>query len=124
MLKDDFFSIVAHSLLDSHTVDFQIKIHKNHAIYKGHFPGNPVTPGVCIIQMARELFVFFKQEDFLIKKIKSVKFTQTIIPTLHETIHYRMEWEDADSEHLIRLKATVYSEDIVFTKINMQLKAI
>ena len=26
-----------------------------HAIYGAHFPGNPVTPGVCIIQTVKEL---------------------------------------------------------------------
>ena len=26
-----------------------------HAIYAAHFPGNPVTPGVCIIQTVKEL---------------------------------------------------------------------
>ncbi|MBQ0740088.1 3-hydroxyacyl-ACP dehydratase, partial [Aquimarina celericrescens] len=32
-----------------------ITINKNHKIFKGHFPGNPVTPGVCMIQIIKEL---------------------------------------------------------------------
>ena len=26
-----------------------------HIIYQAHFPGNPITPGACIIQVADEL---------------------------------------------------------------------
>lgn len=122
MLKDSFFSIIDYSIIDDHIADFQIQINKDHSIYQGHFPGNPITPGVCIIQIARELFAFSQKTNFLIKKIKSIKFTQPIIPTIHDTINYRIEWEDDDLENLIRLKASVYTGDIIFTKINMQLK--
>ena len=121
MLKDNFFSIIDYSTIDDRIVDFQIQINKDHSIYQAHFPGNPITPGVCIIQIARELFAFLHQADFLIKKIKSVKFTQAIIPTENDRINYKIEWKDADSENLIRLQAIIYAADTVFTKIDMQL---
>lgn len=35
-----------------------------------------------------------------------------------------IKWEHTDSENRIRVKATVYSEDIVFTKINMPLQQL
>ena len=33
----------------------QISIDRDHTIFKGHFPGNPVMPGVCMIQIIKEL---------------------------------------------------------------------
>ena len=33
----------------------EIETNPSHIIYKAHFPGNPITPGVCIIKTAREL---------------------------------------------------------------------
>ena len=36
--------------------EFDISLFPEHFIYKAHFPGEPITPGVCIIQIATELF--------------------------------------------------------------------
>ena len=36
--------------------EFDISFFPGHFIYKAHFPGEPITPGVCIIQIATELF--------------------------------------------------------------------
>lgn len=36
------------------TATFRIALQPDSAIYRGHFPGHPVCPGVCHIQMARE----------------------------------------------------------------------
>ena len=31
-----------------------VRLLSDSIIYKAHFPGEPVTPGVCIMQMAKE----------------------------------------------------------------------
>ena len=33
---------------------FNVILNPDHLIYKAHFPGQPVTPGVCILQMIQE----------------------------------------------------------------------
>ena len=52
-LIDDFYKIV---LLEKNDDSFSCKVslNANHGLYRVHFPGNPVTPGVCLIQMASE----------------------------------------------------------------------
>ncbi len=34
---------------------FGISLNADNVIYKAHFPSNPITPGVCLIQMALEI---------------------------------------------------------------------
>ena len=36
-------------------VSYTIKLIPSCVIYQAHFPGEPITPGVCIVQMAKEL---------------------------------------------------------------------
>ncbi|MDR2011299.1 MAG: hypothetical protein LBQ22_12545 [Bacteroidales bacterium] len=120
MLKDKFFSIINYSGSDA-GVDFLVKFNKEHEIYEAHFPNNPITPGVCVIQVIKELFSHMKQEKFMIKKIKSVKFTYPINPLIHPEVNYNLIIEAPDDENIYQIKATVYSGDVVFSKINLQL---
>ena len=59
---------------------FNIVLNPDHLIYKAHFPGQPVTPGVCILQMLQELLSELEGTPLYIKKIKNAKFTSMISP--------------------------------------------
>ncbi|MDR1459748.1 MAG: hypothetical protein LBI60_06010 [Bacteroidales bacterium] len=122
MLKDSFFSILIHTITDNHKADFTIELNPNHTIYKVHFPNNPITPGVCIIQMAIELFSFLKQTDFKLKKIKTAKFVHPIIPSVHTVVHYQIGWEEMTHDKSSYVKINVYQDDIIFSKINMYME--
>ncbi|MDL2227603.1 beta-hydroxyacyl-ACP dehydratase [Odoribacter sp. OttesenSCG-928-L07] len=120
MLINDFFSITNYSHTD-YSADFKICLNNNHAIYQAHFPNYPITPGVCTIQIAKELFNFLKQSESTIKKIKNLKFTHPLIPTTHSEVNFHLIWEDIDDENLTRIKVVVKKDDIIFSKMNMQL---
>lgn len=59
---------------------FNIVLNPDHVIYKAHFPGQPVTPGVCILQMLQELLSVQCDKQLYIRKIKNAKFTSMISP--------------------------------------------
>jgi 3-hydroxyacyl-[acyl-carrier-protein] dehydratase len=118
MLKDSFFSILNHTT-DNHKAEFVIELNPEHTIYQAHFPNKPITPGACIIQMAKELFSFLNQTNCMIWKIKTVKFIHPIIPTTHQVINIQMEWDETENDNPCRLKVNVYRENIVFSKINL-----
>lgn len=80
-LNGDFFKVES-SLegLPEGQSGFNIILNPDHLIYKAHFPGQPVTPGVCILQMIQELLSQEVGIELFIKKIKNVKFTNVISP--------------------------------------------
>ena len=52
ILLNDFFQIVESGVdPKSGQLIFKVRLNASHVIYKAHFPGMPITPGVCIIQM-------------------------------------------------------------------------
>jgi 3-hydroxyacyl-[acyl-carrier-protein] dehydratase len=54
MLQNDFFTI---SSLSGENPSFKVSLSLNprHRIFEGHFPGQPVVPGVCLMQMVKEV---------------------------------------------------------------------
>lgn len=59
---------------------FNIVLNPDNLIYKAHFPGQPVTPGVCILQMVSELLSVQEGKQLYIKSIKNAKFTRMMLP--------------------------------------------
>ena len=55
-------------------------------VYRGHFPGYPITPGVCLVEIALELIAEMAGQaghDGKVRLVgaKNIKFTSPIIPT-------------------------------------------
>ena len=54
MLLGNFFTIINKEITDN-SATLLISINAAHPIFEGHFPGQPVVPGVCMIQMIKEM---------------------------------------------------------------------
>ena len=69
-------------------VSYDIRLQPDHTIYKAHFPGEPITPGVCVIQIAKELLEDYLQRPLAIKAVKNVKFLAVVSPLQHPGVRY------------------------------------
>ena len=77
-LKNNLYTIVSKEGVGL-MVSYTIKLIPSCVIYQAHFPGEPITPGVCIVQMAKELIEELLTEQTAvahhleITKVKNVK---------------------------------------------------
>ncbi|MBP5778176.1 MAG: 3-hydroxyacyl-ACP dehydratase [Prevotella sp.] len=78
-LLNDFYSIVDETSSDG-IYNCKVKMNPQHGLYKVHFPGNPVTPGVCLVQMATEILEHKYDKKFLLSEAVNIKFRKTVGP--------------------------------------------
>ena len=64
-------------------------IDADHPCLDGHFPGNPVVPGVVILDKVREAIQSWKP-DFRISSFPNLKFLQPLLPSQQ----FQMEFEE------------------------------
>ena len=79
-LLGSLFSIVSDSREEGR-YDCVVRIESEHFIYKAHFPGEPITPGVCIMQMAIELLEEACGQSLALQCAKNIKYLKVISPT-------------------------------------------
>ena len=79
LFKDTLYSIES-SERSADSARYRIRLNAEHAIYRAHFPGEPITPGVCILQMALELLSDAVGGNVALANAKNVKYLSILRP--------------------------------------------
>lgn len=100
---------------------FTIRLNKDCFIYKAHFPERPITPGVCIIQIASELLSVYLGKSLQLISVANAKFLSVINPDEVSSLTYTFS-KVSFSEENEKCKAAVVvsSSDKVFTKLSLE----
>ena len=69
---------------------YKIKINKTHKIFEGHFPGQPVLPGVCQIEIVNELLNQIKGVDLWLTNASNIKYIDIVNPNENEFIYLKL----------------------------------
>jgi len=72
-----------------------IKLIADHAIFKGHFPGQPVLPGVCMMEMIAELTGQVLEKSFRISGGPMIKFLRMIDPERNPRISLEIKYQSS-----------------------------
>lgn len=78
-LQNEFLSIVDRKE-EGNGLVFTVKLNAEHFIFKSHFPGNPIMPGVCMLQAVAELLSFQTGKDMELSAANNVKYTSVLSP--------------------------------------------
>ncbi|MEQ3661712.1 MAG: 3-hydroxyacyl-[acyl-carrier-protein] dehydratase [Flavobacterium sp.] len=123
MLLKDFYIVKKIEKISETKCNAIIVLNKNHEVFKGHFPGNPVTPGVCMMQIIKELSQEFIGSSLVMTSSSNVKFMAIINPELNNTLRLELDFMgDIASE--VKVKNTTYFDETVALKLtNTYIKA-
>ena len=119
MLINDFYTF-HDSLCGANEFSCRVVFNDAHAIFKGHFPGQPVVPGVCMIEMARELLQAQTGKRLMLHDARNVKFLQFITPAMQPLAH--ITWTESGA--ILNLTAVLKHEGTVLFKLDASFGAM
>jgi 3-hydroxyacyl-[acyl-carrier-protein] dehydratase len=119
MLKGDFFKI---NSLEStgNRVQALLEINPSHRIFDGHFPGQPVVPGVCMMQMIKEVLETEIGRETRLAKAGYLKFLSVIDPRENKMIRAELQYEVAASGE-ISVTGSLLRDAKICLKCKLQL---
>ncbi|RPD98598.1 3-hydroxyacyl-ACP dehydratase [Aureibaculum marinum] len=115
MLLKNLYKIQSFSFKEG-KIESEIFINKDHEIFKGHFPGNPVMPGVCMIQIIKELTEKALNKHLFMEKSSNIKFMALINPEVNNTLVLSLDVREDDDR--FKVKNTTKMEDTLALKFN------
>jgi 3-hydroxyacyl-[acyl-carrier-protein] dehydratase len=101
------------------TIQASVLLRADHAIFKGHFPGQPVLPGVCMLEMITEIASAHLLIPLRITGAPLIKFLNMINPGNDPQIHFEIKYDS--SPRKITTQGKIYCGSRVFMKFQMIL---
>lgn len=78
-LRNSLYQIVESQTSQDKSL-FVLRFDAKHPIFAGHFPGQPVVPGACLVQIAEEVWSEMLGHTVWFSSITNLKFRQAITP--------------------------------------------
>ncbi|KMQ65989.1 3-hydroxyacyl-ACP dehydratase [Chryseobacterium sp. FH2] len=118
----DFYTLKSYEKAENGNFIAAISLNRDHDIFKGHFPGNPVTPGVCMMQIVKELTEEFTGKKLFLKTASNVKFMAIINP--FETPDLKLQLDITESEEDVKVKNITSFGETIALKMSVNYKKL
>lgn len=115
MLLGNFFSLKETQVLENHAYQLSVELNPQHDIFSGHFPGNPIVPGVCLTQMVKEIVEQILQKKFKLNKADNIKFTAIVNPEINPLLDAKLQLKFLEN-NLVQADLSFYAGETTFYK--------
>ena len=99
ILKDTFYKINT-LRFEENVLEAEISINAKHAIYDGHFPNNPVTPGVVQLEMVKEILGTHFNKKIQLRSLTTSKFLAVLNPVTNPEATFKMTVTEQEDQSL------------------------
>jgi len=96
-----------------------VQLNPEHLIFKGHFPGQPVLPGVCMMELVREIAEKKQNTPLRITAAPQIKFLHMVDP--RQTDELQVEMTIEKKEQRIDANGRLFRGPTVFVKFRLEL---
>jgi 3-hydroxyacyl-[acyl-carrier-protein] dehydratase len=121
MLINDLYTVVSKQSEDGKVVA-RISFDKAHRIFNGHFPGHPVVPGVCMMQIVREIMELDQTKRLKIAVGNNMKFMNIIDPEKNAQVDVAVTYTLEGNDY--KVNATLTDASVTFFKFKGVLQII
>lgn len=94
------------TLPEEGTAVYDVLLDGEHGIYAAHFPDSPITPGVCLVQMAVELLSLHLGESLRLTCLGSTKFLKPVLPLEAGKVTFAIGYEKTGLAYSLNVTVT------------------
>lgn len=121
MLHDNFFRITKQDHQPG-VITATLSVKKDHEIFSGHFPGQPVVPGVCMMQMVKEVLENYLDKSLRLTGADNMKFLSVLDPNHVHDVETSIAYNISDEN--ISINASLFSGSTIFFKLKAALEVV
>ncbi len=114
MLLQDFYKITNLTSIEM-GINATIKLNPNHEVYKGHFPGQAVVPGVIQLQIVKEILENHLDKELFMGSVSQVKYLIPITPEEINELNISISYKNNEEGNL-KTSVLVSFGNAIFTK--------
>jgi 3-hydroxyacyl-[acyl-carrier-protein] dehydratase len=119
---DNTFFTVKETISDTNSIRAGVILNPLHDVYKAHFPGNPITPGVCLLQMTLEILNLKFKRSLRMTHARNIKYLKVINPLENPEIEFVIQYKTEND--LVFADIDIVAGITVFTKVSATYKGL
>lgn len=123
LLQSNFYSIISLTRTEQ-DLNAEICINPEHKIFEGHFPDQPVVPGVCMIQIIKELTEHILNSSVRLQTAVQVKFLQLLIPAKEETVKVQIALKPGNTDQHYVVNASLLQNEKAIMKLSARFATV
>ena len=100
----------------------EIILNKEHNIFNGHFPNNPVTPGVCMMQIIKEITEEILKTPLFLQSASNIKFMAIINP--NESPKLQLNLDISEDGEIVKVKNVTSFGETIALKLSATYKKL
>lgn len=98
-----------------------VKLNSSHVVFSGHFQGNPIVPGVLLIQLIEELYSMAIQQKMVVREVEQAKFLLPISGAADALLTISLVNLISSDENFVRLEAKISTPEGISNKSKLKL---
>ena len=113
MLENSFYTITNEERA-ANSIAVTVSLNASHPIFDGHFPGQPVVPGVCMMQIVKELLDKGTEKNTLLRHGSNIKFLNFIDPVKQPEVNISVQYDVQPDASWKVIAAIRFGETVFF----------
>lgn len=102
--------------LNSEQDSFEVTLNQNSSVYKGHFPNQPVAPGVLLMKTVTDCLEMIYKKKLNLKSSRNLKFLVPVTPDRIDS--YTIELKHSEENGIVKVKSVAKDQDTILFKFD------
>lgn len=120
LLENKFYRVLSEERGEGLSAKYHLAILPECNVYDGHFPGDPVCPGVCNIETIKECAMILTGETLRYSTIKQCRLTALATPSVSPEVDVQIALSESASGY--NVQATILDEKQTYMILKGQLE--
>ena len=120
-LKNNYYKLLEARRQDVATGIYHVALLTDCDVYRGHFPQEPICPGVFNMQMVKECTEAFVGKKLHQTSVKQCRLVSLMTPTKCSEVDVRIDVLSA-SESSFTIKASIFDQEQIYMELLLSAK--
>jgi len=121
MLRDHLYKILSLKDLDQ-SIHCEIQINEKSPIFEGHFPGKPILPGCCMMELTKEILGESLGTPLQLIKADRLKFLKILDPGLENRLTLILSYKWSDKNEVMATANLISGKSVYFKMIALFIR--
>lgn len=90
MLRNSLCSFGKVLQSDAGTYQVEVALNADHRLFQGHFPTQPILPGVCLLEMVKEILVEIMNKPLSLQQAGTIKYLKLVDPHIDPKLRFEI----------------------------------